>query len=183
MSERDLTESPKPVSYLASEAYDHLQQAKKSKGIDKTKRIIEARQQYRKEQKEKLDTLPPRARFQMSAMACLEGRNKVYLENPNIRYCPKCWLVERACICDSLKPIQTKHHYIVWLHYKECWRTTNTGTLLPQSCQSSRLLIYGKPEDDAEMDRIFAEEGDRTVILFPTSNSITVCAIENFVHH
>lgn len=145
------------------------------KGPEEGKTKMQARQDWKAAQRATLSTVSdPKARFQASAAAFMAHKHDSYLNHPKEKYCTTCWTVLRACICQQLLKVVTRHHYITWLHYKEIWRTTNTGTLLPQSCDNARTLIFGKAADDAELDRVLKEEADHTVFLYPSSTSISV---------
>lgn len=124
--------------------------------------------------KEDLIKIDQNLRFNLVANASIERKNKHHMQNPNVKFCPNCWFIINECICTKLKPITTKNVFITWLHYKEIWRGTNTGTLLPLSCKTSKSLIVGLEKDDLEIKRIFEEDFENTIILYPSSKSITV---------
>lgn len=141
----------------------------------RTQERLAARHQYKSTQGQLLEQVGDlKRRYQLSAQAFLDHKASVHRNHPREKYCERCWSALRGCICSSLKPIQTRHRYINWLHYKEVWRTTNTGCLLPFSCDNARTLIYGKQEDDAELERVLTEESANTVFLYPSPESISV---------
>lgn len=164
------------MAEASEQAYREEKLRRKIKaGNAKTEVHIDARRAYKRSQAEKLGQIDdPKLRYQASAQAFLDAKEAEYASHPTEKYCPRCWSVLRGCICTLLRPIQTRHHYINWLHYKETWRTTNTGTLLPHSCDNARTLIFGRSGDDAELDRILKDEAAHTVFLYPSPGSITV---------
>lgn len=161
----------------ASDAVEAVKEPVKklTKGEEEGLRKAQAREAWKAAQRVALGAVSdPKARFQAAAAAFMAHKQDSYMTHPKEKYCTTCWTVLRACICEKLQKITTRNHYITWLHYKEIWRTTNTGTLLPQSCENARTLIFGKAADDAELERVLKEESDRTVFLYPSSESISV---------
>jgi hypothetical protein len=148
---------------------------KKEEGRKRTEEYLKTRSEFRKTQKAFFASISdPKARFRASAKSFMDEIAQKHLGNPNVEFCATCWLLKRACLCSKLKKLSTRHRYINWLHYKETWRTTNTGTLLPQSCDNAKLLIHGKEEDDLELERTLTEESANTVFLYPSPTSISV---------
>lgn len=154
---------------------EELAEKKKLHGKEKSKVILGARKEYKKNQAQKLSQITdPKARFQQSAADFIYHKIEEYRNNQFVEYCERCWSIKRGCICGQLKTIETRHRYINWIHYKEIWRTTNTGTLLPHSCANARTLIFGSKEDDDEMERILKEQAQHTIFLYPSTESISV---------
>lgn len=147
-------------------------------GNAKTKVNLEERHAFKASQGAKLSQVDdPKRRYQLSAQVFIDSKEEHHMNHPTEKYCPRCWSVVRGCICANLKPIQTRHRYINWLHYKEIWRTTNTGTLLPLTCDNARSLIYGREQDDEDLERVLKDEAATTVFLYPSPDSITVRSI------
>lgn len=172
---------------MADEVQDEAYLAKKreermERGKVKAEKILKERLDYKKSQAESLSLLSsPKARYQSSVRSFIDGKNAKYLGNPNQQYCKVCWFGSQACICQKLKRVNTRHHYLNWLHHKEVWRTTNTGCILPQSCDNSKTVIHGIPEDDDYLDQLFQTQPASTVILYPCPGSISVRTPLHFV--
>lgn len=164
-----MSDDPDPA-YLEQKHQERL-----ARGQTKAERLIKERLEYKMSQKELLSHLEsPKARYQSSVQSFIASKNAKYLSNPNQTYCTTCWSGMKACVCDKLKKITTRHRYINWLHHKEVWRTTNTGCLLPHSCDNAKILIHGVPADDDYLDALFRDEFAYTVILYPSPGSISL---------
>jgi DTW domain-containing protein YfiP len=102
--------------------------------------------------------------------------------------CRRCWLINEVCICSQAKPIhpsQFQHRLIIYMHYIEYARSSNTGAL-PQVCMSSeniKVLVKGIPSDDCEMEKICLEPN--TFVFFPSEHAITFPELIEMtsVHH
>lgn len=102
--------------------------------------------------------------------------------------CDKCWLRQPLCMC-PIPPLASPHHFSVYMHYKgefllsfslvdttphlEYRVGSNTGKLLLGS-PHSRLFIMGIEKDEKELVNSIVGALDRTVVLFPTRDALTV---------
>jgi len=91
--------------------------------------------------------------------------------------CRRCWIMNKDCICDQVKrilPSQFQHRLIIYMHFKEYSRSSNTGAL-PQAClDPSHISVFvkGIPSHDSQVMQLCSEPN--TFLFFPSSNSITI---------
>jgi DTW domain-containing protein YfiP len=111
-------------------------------------------------------------------LVSLQAQQKIELDNlkfDNI-LCRKCWLINNDCICNQVIPItqsQFPHRLIIYMHFKEYARSSNTGAL-PQVCMGPsnvKILVKGIPKDDFLFEQICLEPN--TFIFFPSTHSTT----------
>jgi DTW domain-containing protein YfiP len=111
-------------------------------------------------------------------LVSLQAQQKIELDNlkfDNI-LCRKCWLINNDCICNQAIPItqsQFPHRLIIYMHFKEYARSSNTGAL-PQVCMGPsnvKILVKGIPKDDFLFEQICFEPN--TFIFFPSTHSTT----------
>jgi hypothetical protein len=94
------------------------------------------------------------------------------------RQCGRCWHESKACICPSeTSPVSElfPHRIVVYMHVKEFGRGSNTSSLCRVAFPSNTsVLVASVPEDEREFARELAVRPDRTIVLYPTADSITV---------
>lgn len=90
--------------------------------------------------------------------------------------CRQCWIMNKDCICRHAKrvaPSQFQHRLVVYMHFKEYSRSSNTGAL-PQVCldgSNISVFVKGIPSHDSQVMQICSEPN--TFVFFPSSHSIT----------
>eukprot|EP00761_Pharyngomonas_kirbyi_P011631 gb/GECH01011657.1/.p1 GENE.gb/GECH01011657.1/~~gb/GECH01011657.1/.p1 ORF type:complete len:309 (+),score=45.03 gb/GECH01011657.1/:1-927(+) len=92
--------------------------------------------------------------------------------------CLQCWIKRDACLCDSLPLFYPKHRVLVYMHYKEFFRSSNSGKLLLNCLKNSELFISGLESHENRLQNIVDKEGDRTFILYPSADAIS---LEDFI--
>ena len=100
--------------------------------------------------------------------------------------CPACWLRVYECYCSCLKPLPGEVPYIdsiiIYYHFKELGRSSNTAHLLPLLLphRQCRTITYGDSEPEAELMRQIVLEQQagkpRTCIMYPSKDSPTLSA-------
>lgn len=66
--------------------------------------------------------------------------------DPTLRgRCPRCWLLERVCVCSHVRPRPAPFDLVIVRHWKESWRSSNTGRLASLAFTNCRVLDYGAP--------------------------------------
>ena len=95
--------------------------------------------------------------------------------------CPECWLSTRdgTCICAAIHPVplRTPLRLLVWVHQRDYCNAGNSGSTLLQACAGqaiSKLLLFGRMEDDAALAAALRESPGRAMLLFPGEGSISV---------
>lgn len=91
--------------------------------------------------------------------------------------CSRCFMSSTLCICAKVKQFfqefdhsANKINPLVYMHYKEWGRASNTGKILPIGLpEISDLFIFGRKEDE---DRLrFRIETEPTLIVYPSANA------------
>ncbi|KAJ1466581.1 hypothetical protein T484DRAFT_1922209 [Baffinella frigidus] len=101
-------------------------------------------------------------------------------------FCPGCWLptdstrlrktTASLCICEPTLPNLASimpHRLIIYCHYKEFGRISNTGGLLQSVLPPpfTEVYIAGLPEDEAALDvRLSTNPGD-VIVFWPTGKT------------
>lgn len=121
--------------------------------------------------------------------------------------CLACGLSKDVCICDELDKLmqhdtieeQISEHrvpdatvkapvnirFIIWMHFKERYRASNTGKLLLKLFPGSKALTYGSSDDYNEFCRILEEnkasrDTNRpvlTLLLFPSLDALDASSL------
>eukprot|EP01129_Flabellula_baltica_P003212 TRINITY_DN13025_c0_g1_i1.p1 TRINITY_DN13025_c0_g1~~TRINITY_DN13025_c0_g1_i1.p1 ORF type:complete len:275 (+),score=49.05 TRINITY_DN13025_c0_g1_i1:185-1009(+) len=119
-------------------------------------------------------SVPTNDRFVINSMAHLQKRRDK-LEK-STRFCSNCWHVVECCMCSYVEnsDVRFQASYIVYTHYKEFGRTSNTGRFLELVSPSSFRIVYCG-DIDGEQDIIDSMKNDPThcFILYPGNDSIT----------
>ena len=79
-------------------------------------------------------------------------------------FCPTCFFRHQWCLCSKIVPMDTRAHFILVRHYKEAFKTSNSGRIASLALSNSSLYDYGvkgAPFDPSVLDK----EGTR--VLFP----------------
>jgi DTW domain-containing protein YfiP len=79
--------------------------------------------------------------------------------------CTRCYLQDAWCICAWVQPVTISFDLLVLRHWKESWRTSNTGRLAALAIENAQLLDYGAPGgvfDDTPL------RSPHTFLLFPS---------------
>ena len=79
--------------------------------------------------------------------------------------CTRCYLQQTWCICAQIQPVTISVDLLILRHWKECWRTSNTGRLAALAIENAKLLDYGGPGAVLD-DTPLLEPG--TFLLFPS---------------
>ncbi len=81
--------------------------------------------------------------------------------------CHTCLLMTKLCICSGLVPRDTQTRIVIVRHWKERWRTSNSGRLATLAIPSISLFDYGG-KDEAWSPECLA--GPNPTLLFPDDN-------------
>eukprot|EP00029_Vermamoeba_vermiformis_P004986 TRINITY_DN1602_c0_g1_i1.p1 TRINITY_DN1602_c0_g1~~TRINITY_DN1602_c0_g1_i1.p1 ORF type:complete len:257 (+),score=22.78 TRINITY_DN1602_c0_g1_i1:298-1068(+) len=99
-------------------------------------------------------------------------------------------MIKRVCICEKMpKDVKLKNNVIIYMHFKEFGRSSNTGLDLTNACSNAKLLLCGIPEHEKTLRDIMykkseeKEDGttdedqltfnENTFVLFPSNDSVT----------
>jgi len=69
------------------------------------------------------------------------------------------------CVCASIAPVTLSFNLLVFRHWKESWRTSNTGRLANLAIENASIVDYGAPNTVFE-DSSF--RAPNTFLLFPS---------------
>ncbi len=79
--------------------------------------------------------------------------------------CNRCYLQDAWCVCAAIHPVLLSFDLLILRHWKESWRSSNTGRLANLAIENSRVLDYGAPHTDFD-DSPF--RNPNTFLLFPS---------------
>ena len=87
--------------------------------------------------------------------------------------CYTCYRPKSSCVCEHIKPIQTKTKFILLMHPKEYRKTKNTtGHLTHKSLENSHLFIGINFLNHPTIQAIIADENNECFLLYPSENAI-----------
>ncbi len=85
---------------------------------------------------------------------------------PDLRgRCTSCYLQQPWCICAQIQAVTVSVDLFILRHWKESWRTSNTGRLATLAIENASLFDYGEPGAVLD-DTPLLEPG--TFLLFPS---------------
>lgn len=100
--------------------------------------------------------------------------------------CEGCMLQTAYCICGRLRTLRettvetagtgARVRFVVWMHFKERKRASNTGKLLEALLPGSEVLLDGVPEDMLRFQELRAAAAGRVFVLFPSEDALPVDA-------
>eukprot|EP00931_Biecheleriopsis_adriatica_P039174 TRINITY_DN22413_c0_g1_i1.p1 TRINITY_DN22413_c0_g1~~TRINITY_DN22413_c0_g1_i1.p1 ORF type:complete len:291 (-),score=40.50 TRINITY_DN22413_c0_g1_i1:77-877(-) len=120
----------------------------------------------------------PRAisRFQgTTALKCWQSYLK-FLKEPGVKCC-RCWRMTKYCCCASLPQLKLRPEVMVVFHHEELGQHTATNTANLLVCLGAELFCCGLPEHDHRLQRRLAEDGQGTVILFPSVDAVQASSL------
>lgn len=79
--------------------------------------------------------------------------------------CRDCFLQTRVCICPHIDPIEAPFDILIVRHWKEAWRSSNTGRLAALAFTNCTLVDYGAP---GAVWNSSALDGQGVHLLFPS---------------
>lgn len=78
--------------------------------------------------------------------------------------CPRCYVLSSWCVCEQIPVIQTPFSVVLLRHYREGFKTTNSGRLALLSLPNSSLLEYGARGASLDASSLVLPN---TALLFP----------------
>ena len=60
--------------------------------------------------------------------------------------CTRCLLLQRVCLCAEIPRIETRTRVVIIRHYREKYRSSNTGRLAHQALVNSEIVDHGDPD-------------------------------------
>jgi DTW domain-containing protein len=81
--------------------------------------------------------------------------------------CPRCWVLQAHCLCDSIPTVTTRTEVLVVRHERESWKSTGTARIAALAMPNLRLLDYGENAEPA-LSALPAEVASGAHLLFPT---------------
>jgi DTW domain-containing protein len=79
--------------------------------------------------------------------------------------CRQCFLQQRVCICPHIHPIEAPFEVLIVRHWKEAWRSSNTGRLATLAITNCTVVDYGSPGGDFDPSPL---QGEGVRLLFPS---------------
>ena len=68
--------------------------------------------------------------------------------------CMSCFMHKSLCFCDLIPSLETKTKLTLIIHYKEIFKTTNTGRLAIKSLKNSEMRVRGAGAKEREQDSL-----------------------------
>jgi len=92
------------------------------------------------------------------------------------RWCEACWLLKTACVCDNFAalgppPSLEGHQVVVYMHYKEYKRASNTGNLATTLLGAERFL-FGIDKEDQNFSENLKDSHFAPCVLFPSLDAV-----------
>jgi len=89
-----------------------------------------------------------------------------------VKRCPQCHLALFACLCPWQITRTSGIRFILIVHRKELYKTTNTGRLIADLLpESTSAFLWSRTEPDAQLLTEIAHPSRRVVLLFPESQA------------
>lgn len=93
-----------------------------------------------------------------------------------LRWCERCWLLKSVCVCsdfDALGPAPSLegHQVVLYMHYKEFKRASNTGNLACPLLGSERFLFGIEAQEQRFLENI-RDPSFAPCVLYPTDTAV-----------
>ena len=90
--------------------------------------------------------------------------------NQSTDKCPRCRIYRPLCLCGDIVPLILDTRVILYMHWRERWRATNTGWLACLALPNSEIRLRGAREQEPRP----AEAGPLTnaLLLFPSQDAV-----------
>ena len=100
---------------------------------------------------------------------------KVSYKNHKRKICYRCYRPHITCMCQYIKPIQTKTQFIILMHQKEFRKTKNgTGHFTNRSLSNSTLFVGDDFTQHMEINTIINHPNNQCYVIYPSSKSINL---------
>ena len=124
-----------------------------------------------------INDVDERSRENIKSRVAVTKRQKSFVER---NLCSICFLTKECCICDQVRSIfkdvpRPRADIVVFQHYKEYGRASNTAKLLEIGL-GSKVCLFGNNNDCAELQEVLLNGG---FIVYPGPSSQPIC---NFKH-
>jgi DTW domain-containing protein len=88
--------------------------------------------------------------------------------------CMECWMMPEFCLCGKFTPAVIPHKLVVYYHFKEVYRSSNTGKVMLNTLNDVEYYIRGVNDSDW-LKQLEETKPSNVLVLFPLKNhSITV---------
>lgn len=81
--------------------------------------------------------------------------------------CANCWLMARHCCCAGVPRLVIRPRVVVVMHYAEFGRHLGSNTAKLLTLFGGELRCWGLAAEDGALQRLFAEDPEGSVVLFP----------------
>ena len=82
--------------------------------------------------------------------------------------CPNCHLSNQLCICQQLEQFELTPAILIFRHYKESYKASNTARIMALSSPDVKIIEYGKKDGDALPNLT----NSNNIVVFPSSRSV-----------
>lgn len=94
--------------------------------------------------------------------------------------CVQCHFHSGQCICEKLKPVDTKIRFTIIMHHREYHLTSNTGRLGKNTLPNCEIVLRGLENNPIDWENILKKD-EEVYILYPSDDSIEAIP-ENIQH-
>src|SRR6476659_3665352 len=102
-----------------------------------------------KKKQDKQDKMPPRCQ--------------------SIDRCARCRIYRPLCLCGDIVPLILDTRVVLYMHWRERWRATNTGWLACLALPNSEIRLRGAREQEPRPGEVPLENA---VLLFPSPDAV-----------
>lgn len=88
-----------------------------------------------------------------------------------IRRCSGCYLPATSCVCSDKPNIKASAVFWLLTHNDECYKPTNTGRLIVDTIQGSKVFKWSRTDPDPGFMRALADQAYAPCIVFPSGDS------------
>ena len=132
---------------------------------------MDRRRTLAKKAKRKADLWSEVADPQQRAVASIRRSLEFRKAEMSGKICQRCWAPLSDCVCCSADEdvfASMPHRIIIYLHYKEFGRFSNTGALLLSAFPNqTELIVAGLPEEEERLRGLLLQAPSSAMILWP----------------
>lgn len=113
-------------------------------------------------------------------MATIENppRRPYLARGAGVKRCPHCRLPQEVCICDGRQQMPAGCQFWLLTHHNEFYKPTNTGRLILDSIQHTRIFEWSRVDPPEELLEALADPRYAPCIVFPAGEDYQQRMIE-----
>ena len=103
-------------------------------------------------------------------------------QEPSLHYreeCYTCFRAKKNCLCGSIRPFDTKMHFVILMHTKEARREkTGTARLAKACLKNSELLIGNDFTENERINTLIQDSSFFPLVLFPAPDAFNFSTLK-----